>query len=504
MLLPDLLLLAGVLALAAWRLLAPAWRPRLRIAGVGLGLLLAAVQWALCGFTWQDLAAYPLLALCALPPMRTGTVPRWIGRLGLVGLAAVCVGVWMLPAVPTLPTPDGRNSVGTEIYRWTDTARDESHTADLSDRRSVIAQAWYPTTHREDVGGGARLPYIDGTDHLPSQVSGLPGFLLRRYGRIDTHAVASAPLARSDRPWPVVIFSPGYGAPRAVYTGLATRLASRGFVVFVLDHPYESGVTQLPDGQVVGTQEMFPRGQRDRTHYMADQQVVRTADIRFVIDQVARPAVLSSALRGGRIDASKVAVIGHSFGGAVSAMAMSEDPRVMAAANIDGTPYGDLPDRKLTRPFLLLQSDLAESPHGDLFHKGNGKLLATMTAPGFRYEIKHSNHFSFTDAPLFFASPGRWLLAQVMGGNRGPAATQQATADILAAFLSGPLTGVNADVAATAARYPDVLGGPIIRTARRHGIGFGAPPDRRKSIAMFVIARTPTVSARSSPWKSGE
>ena len=251
MLLPDLLLLAGVLALAAWRLLAPAWRPRLRIAGVGLGLLLAAVQWALCGFTWQDLAAYPLLALCALPPMRTGTVPRWIGHLGLVGIAAVCVGVWMLPAVPMLPTPDGRDSIGTEIYRWTDTARDEPHTADLSDRRSVIAQAWYPTTHREDVGGGARLPYIDGTDHLPSQVSGLPGFLLRRYGRIDTHAVASAPLARSDRPWPVVIFSPGYGAPRAVYTGLATRLASRGFVVFVLDHPYESGVTQLPDGQVV-------------------------------------------------------------------------------------------------------------------------------------------------------------------------------------------------------------------------------------------------------------
>ena len=45
--------------------------------------------------------------------------------------------------------------------------------------------------------------------------------------------------------------------------------------------------------------------------------------------------------------------------------ALSEDPRVVAAANIDGTPYGDLPDRKLTRPFLLLQSDYAETHHGD-------------------------------------------------------------------------------------------------------------------------------------------
>jgi dienelactone hydrolase len=460
MLLPDLILLAAVLALAAWRLLAPDWRPSLRIAAAALGLILAAVQWVLCGFTWQDIPAYFLLALSALPPVRTGTVPRWIGRLGLVGIATACVGVWMLPAVPTLPLPDGRYAVGTEIYRWTDAARDEPHTPDLSDRRSVIVQAWYPATRGEDAGG-ARLPYVDGTDHLPGQVSGLPGFLLRRYGHIDTHAAALAPLARSDRPWPVVIFSPGYGAPRAVYTGLATQLASRGFVVVVLDHPFESGVTQLPNGHVVGTQEIFPPGRPDRIQYMVDQQVVRTADIRFVIDQLARPDTLSPRLRGGRIDASKMAVIGHSFGGAVSAMAMSEDERVVAAANIDGTPYGDLPDRQLTRPFLLLQSDLTESPHGDLFHTGNDKLLTTMTAPGFRYELQHANHFSFTDAPFFFAPPGRWLLAKASGGARGPAATQRAAADILTAFLSGPLTGVNADVAATAAGYPDVLGGPV-------------------------------------------
>lgn len=55
MLIPDLILLAVVLALAAWRLFAPAWRPRLRVAAVALGFLLAAGQWALCDFTWQDL-----------------------------------------------------------------------------------------------------------------------------------------------------------------------------------------------------------------------------------------------------------------------------------------------------------------------------------------------------------------------------------------------------------------------------------------------------------------
>ncbi len=463
MLILDLILLSGVLALAGWRLFAPGWRQGLRIAAVGFGLLLSAAQSALYGFTWQSLPVWLLLALCALPPVRTGAVLRWIGRLGVVGIAVACIGVWILPAVPKLPAPDGRYAVATEVYRWTDASRDEPHTADRNDRRSVIAQAWYPTARRDNPGGGAPVPYIDGIGQMPDRVSVMPGFMLHRYGQIDTHAEASAPLASGDRPWPVVIFSPGYGAPRATYTGLATRLASRGFVVFVLDHPFESAVTRLPNGQVVGLQEIFPA---DRTQFMPNQQIVRTADIRFVIDQLARPEVLSPSLRGGRIGTSGVAVIGHSFGGAASAMAMSEDPRVVAAANIDGTPYGDLPERQLTRPFLLLQSDQAETHHSDYFINGNGRLLARSTALRFHYEIKRANHYSFTDAPFFFAPPGRWLLAQVMGGGRGPAATQQATADILAAFLSGPLTGVSADVAAAAARYPDVTGRPVTPKGR--------------------------------------
>ena len=454
----DLILMCVVLALTVWRLIAPGWRPGLRIVAAGLGLLLAAMQWALYGFTWQSLPVWFLLALSALPPVRAGVALRWTGRVGLVGAAAACLAVWILPAVPALPAPDGRYAVATEVYRWTDASRGEPHTADLADRRSVIAQAWYPTARRKDSRAGARIPYIDGIGRMPDQVSGVPSFVLHRYGQIETHAEARAPLASGDRPWPVVIFSPGYGAPRATYTGLATRLASRGFVVFVLDHPFEAAVTQLPDGQVVGLHELFPV---DRTQFMPNEQMVRTADIRFVIDQLARPEALSPPLQGGRIETSRVAVIGHSFGGAASAMAMSEDPRVVAAANIDGTPYGDLPDRQLTRPFLLLQSDHAETHHSDDFINGNGKLLARSTAPGFHFEIKRANHYSFTDAPFFFAPPGRWLLAQALGGGRGPAATQQATADILAAFLSGPLTGVPADVAATAALYPDVLGRPV-------------------------------------------
>lgn len=424
------------------------------MAAIGAGLLLAVAQWVVLGFTWQSVPAWLLLALSGVPPIRTPVALRWLSRLALVAIAGASIGVWaLLPAVPSLPEPDGPHLVATEVYRWTDASRDEPHTDDPADRRAVIAQAWYPTAARPS---GERIPYIDGLGRMPGQVSVMPAFVLNRYGQIDTHAAASTPIATRDRPWPVVIVSPGYGAPRAVYTGLATRLASRGFVVFVLDHPYEAAVTELPDGRVVGLIENIPA---DHTQYMPQQQVLRTADIRFVIDQIRRPDVLSPRLRG-RIETARVAVIGHSFGGAVSAMAMSEDPRVVAAANIDGTPYGDLPDRQLARPFMLIQSDYAETHHSELFVNGNARLLAS-ASPGLHFEVRRANHYSFTDTPFFFAPPGRWLLSRVMGGGRGAADTQQATADLVAAFLAGPLTGRPADVAAARGDRHDILVRPV-------------------------------------------
>src|SRR5204862_5206710 len=133
-----------------------------------------------------------------------------------------------------------------------------------------------------------------------------------------------------------------------------------------LDHPYESAVTQLADGRVVAN--IAPHG--DLIAYMVAQQDIRAADIAFVVGQIDRGAF------GPKLDTSRMAAVGHSFGGACSVLAMSRDRRIKAAVNIDGTPYGALPSARLDRPFLLIQSDPSETRHGALFNQGNGALLA--------------------------------------------------------------------------------------------------------------------------------
>lgn len=437
-----------------------------RIAPVALPVLIAGcvVQWVIEGFFWQFVPTYLLLCMAGglvvwQAKWRGGQTSGWAlaARL-VVGLLVVPAAVaWALVPVPDLPRPTGPYAVGTEIFRWVDPDRPEAATDSPTDRRNVVVQTWYPAGPTRS---GRRPTYLDGMGRLPERVTVLPSFLLRGFDRIDTHGQLEVPVNPDRARWPVVLFSPGYGAPRAFYTGLIADLASRGFIVLAVDHPYEAAVTELADGTIATPREHFLDDDPDQTRYMSGQLDVRAADLRFVTDQLVRPGSLGPRL-SGHLDTEHVAAIGHSFGGATAAAVLASDPRIVAAANIDGTLYGALPQQTLTKPFLLLESDHAETGHGAQYLDGNRSLLERMRARGFRYEIAEANHYSFTDAPRFLADPARCLAGKLIGGARGPRETQRATNDMLTAFLREPLGDGRGDIAAAAARYRDIHGGPV-------------------------------------------
>ncbi|MFC8527873.1 alpha/beta hydrolase family protein [Nocardia sp. NPDC057227] len=435
-----LLAVGGAVAPRTARLAAPVLLPLL-FAGAGFQLLFE-------GFVVQRVPAYLLLGVATWLLVRTPrrTLPAAL-LLGV--LVPVATAVWALPPVPRLPPPDGAYPVGSTVLRWVDESRPEPATADPGDHRNVVVQAWYPA----EFGSMPRqYLYLDGHGDLPATISGIPSVLLSRYHLIDTHAGADVPLA-DDRPrWPVILFSPGYGAPRAVYTGLLTELASRGFVVLAVDHPYQVAVTELADGTVA---HGVPNSGTDAE--MAAQLAVRTADLSFALDRIGT----ADSVLTGRIDTTRVAAAGHSFGGAAAASALAHDPRVIAAANIDGTLYGDLPDQRLPGPYLLIDSDPALTGHSAAYVDGNRKLLGGVQGGGHHYTIGRTDHLGFTDAPLFLAPPVRTLAARWFGGERSAVETRRATADLLAAVLGPPLGERPADVAAVASRYPDITGGPV-------------------------------------------
>ena len=59
-----------------------------------------------------------------------------------------------------LPKPEGQYIIGTDVFTWEDTYRDEWFTKDKIDTRKIVVQIWYPASEKSD----SLYPYMDNAD----------------------------------------------------------------------------------------------------------------------------------------------------------------------------------------------------------------------------------------------------------------------------------------------------------------------------------------------------
>ena len=471
----EILALLGAVALAVTRWLPPAARPRGTIAAVAV-LAPSAIVLGVAGIRWQMLpvlagagaalpfALSPLLRLLRRRTGRAAWRARWWlalpGSVACVGLIATGpVAAWAFP-VPVFPEPSGDFAVGTRVVQWTDPLRPETFTADPHDRRTVVVQLWYPA--QRSPAGTQRAQYLGRTEQEARTVSaalartvGLPGFLVDGVARAHSQSVFDAPVAAGGERFPVVLFSPGSGGVRTQNTAWAEELASHGYAVAALDHPYDSAAVVLADGRTIDA-ETTSTGDRDQDDRLAaDWTAVRAADLRFVLTR------LDALDRGegadpltGRLDTGRVAVTGHSIGGAAALQAARQDRRFDAVIDLDGYPHGPA-SPSLDRPALALTQ--AVTPGTDPRYLPRlTEALESGTATSYRLTVPGAAHLTFMDGPLYL--PPVPSAVGSLGRTESPRVVAGATLAFLDAVLRdrpGDLAGVLKAYGSLSVHHPD-------------------------------------------------
>ncbi|GAA1979661.1 alpha/beta hydrolase family protein [Kitasatospora viridis] len=325
-----------------------------------------------------------------------------------------------------LPRPTGPYAVGRDVLHLVDQDRPDPWVPSAGPRQLMVSM-YYPA--KPDTGGPA--PYMTPEAARLLLDAKLPG------NSIPTDALAGVgDWSRTDaRPqpgrFPLVLLSPGFTMPRASLTSLAEDLASRGYVVALVDHTYENTGTTFPDGQTLTCaicDAPPPVG-------LPGIETSRATDLSFVVDQLTahpHPAWQYSRM----IDEQRIGVAGQSLGGATAVPALATDARIRAGVNLDGTMFYPVPADGLGgKPFLMINHPLpggAEDPTWtDAWAKLDG-WKRWLTFAG-------SDHETFTDDQLLLNDfgypnpPGNTLPAE-----RGI----QLTREYVAAFFDLQLKGI--------------------------------------------------------------
>lgn len=133
-----------------------------------------------------------------------------------------------------------------------------------------------------------------------------------------------------------------------------------------------------------------------------EEEQIRAADAEFVLNELtvlehggdpdAEHATLPAGLAGA-LDLSRVGMFGWSNGGAASARAMRDDPRIKAGADLDGTLWGPIAQQGVDRPFLLMTNN----SHTDQDDPTLASFLAASTGPRLHLSLADSQHSTFSD-----------------------------------------------------------------------------------------------------------
>lgn len=308
------------------------------------------------------------------------------------------------------PQPSGPYAVGLKRFHWVDLSRKETHSHDDQNRTLEIL-AWYPS---QSNGMTSIVPYhpvlLDFDRRKNYAITMLASEHKPIFARYGYHLT----IANSSAPFPILIFSHGWGNVAELYTAYCSELASHGYVVFSVNHTYDCAFVDFPFGKRIIMSPAFEHMPEQELDAFMDSNInTWISDTQFVLNVLEQEHKNPKSIFYQKLNLQRIGALGHSYGGATAIRCSQIDDRFSAACNMDGDLYGASPENPYEKPCLILQANTPQGrpPFGLKKRRRFQQKFGSACQPGtsahqqtsastYVIDIPKARHASFTDRPI--------------------------------------------------------------------------------------------------------
>jgi len=335
--------------------------------------------------------------------------------------------------ITALPKPDGSCQVGFTHLNFIDENRVDPFPQADGRNRDVPIIMWYPIDDPCERHPSKLLKIRD----LVSLKHYSPYKIIpNRICDIVTNSYENAPLSSKTSKFPVLIFNHGFSSYMEQNTILMEHLASFGYIVVSVGHPYD-GVASYPDGRSLPVdlgplKDLSKDIRKNRNTFSKDikqlarddlsiQEIKRYTenylnagkalndkveiwvdDIRFITDVLEKmnEGLIQSKFAHKLSLEKGMGVFGMSYGGAASILSCCLDDRLKCGINMDGAMYGGIDDKyKYRQPTMYMDSDMFLGKSRYFFNINEDDTYCVT--------IKDSKHLDYSDYTYILKN---WLL----------------------------------------------------------------------------------------------
>ena len=301
----------------------------------------------------------------------------------------------------------GIYEVGTKRMEWIDSSRTNWYNGNYGPNRKLMAQVWYPANI---LGSDKKSNYIDNNKALTYTIElqgyDVPEIFTNQIGLVNCNSWDN-PEPLFGKKFPIIIFSHGHGGLRTQNTNQVEELVSHGYIVIAVDHTFDAGFVEFPNGEVFYSLTSRPNDNPivETSEQFYTRFGYRVDDINFIIKQIDKFYEIDNNINA-IMNKDNIGIFGHSFGGLTAFYTAYFNDQIKSCFALDGW-FEPLPDSLMTKNINKPVMHLGQNNKGEdqfwydinftkmnSFITSNSKFSAMIDIPG-------SHHYDYSDFTYF-------------------------------------------------------------------------------------------------------